>query len=81
VTPWPTTGQRLSRTDLLRVDSLVVLARNVRAALDDRFGERSTDALYALDQLVAHAARLRPQIATRVTGDEPDPLDFGAVTA
>jgi hypothetical protein len=57
----------------MRVDSLVVLARNVRAALDDRFGERPQEALDELDDLVRHAATLRPAIEARAAALEYRP--------
>jgi len=57
----------------MRVDSLVVLARNVRAALDDRFGERPQEALVELDDLVRHAATLRPAIEARAAALEYRP--------
>lgn len=68
MTPWPPPAQPLSRTDLLRVDSLCVLARNVRTGLTGKHSH-PRNAVDAIDQLVELCRLLRPAIEERATGD------------
>lgn len=77
MTTWPAWPARLQRVDLLRVDSLIILARNVRAALDSKGEERPQDALSALDYLVKLADEIRPAIEARVTAQRAYAAELG----
>jgi hypothetical protein len=68
MTPWPPPTQPLSRVDLLRADSLVVLARNVRTGTTGKHSH-PRNAVDAIDQLVELAGLLRPAIEERAMAD------------